>query len=115
VHLNVCDCHKGSYTTESMAHLILNYYKREHISQVMVVTERGQDDSVIFAEEAFGHPGFGGAFGFADPAARMSFGYTMNRMGPGLGLNERGQGLVDATYLSLGYTSNAYGAWIKEY
>ena len=72
------------------------------------------DDSVIFGEEAFGHPGFGGAFGFADPAARMSFGYTMNRMGPGLGLNERGQSLVDAAYLSLGYTSNAPGAWIKE-
>jgi len=73
----------------------------------------GKDDSVILSEEAFGHPGSGGSIGFADPAARMSFGYTMNRMGQGLGLNERGQSLVDATYLSLGYTSNASGAWLK--
>jgi CubicO group peptidase (beta-lactamase class C family) len=73
-----------------------------------------KDDSLILSEEAFGHSGSGGSIGFADPAARMSFGYTMNRMGPGLGLNERGQSLVDAVYLSLGYTSNAAGAWLKE-
>jgi CubicO group peptidase (beta-lactamase class C family) len=71
------------------------------------------EDSVILSEQAFGHPGFGGAIGFADPSERMSFGYIMNRMGPGLGLNARGQSLVDAAYLSLGYTSNASGAWIK--
>jgi hypothetical protein len=35
----------------------------------------------------------------------------MNRMGPGLLLNARGQGLVDAAYASLGYRSNASGAW----
>jgi hypothetical protein len=44
----------------------------------------------------------------------MSFGYSMNRMGQGMGLNERGQSLVDATYFSLGYTSNASGVWLKE-
>lgn len=72
-----------------------------------------KEDSVIFSEEAFGHTGFGGAIGFADPAANMSFGYAMNRMGPGLGLNDRGQSLIDAAYLSLGYTSNASGAWMR--
>jgi CubicO group peptidase (beta-lactamase class C family) len=72
-----------------------------------------ENDSVILSEEAFGHSGFGGALGFAEPAAKMSFGYAMNRMGPGLGLNARGQSLVDAAYLSLGYTTNAPGAWIK--
>ncbi len=72
-----------------------------------------EDDSLILSEEAFGHPGFGGALGFADPVANMSFGYAMNRMGQGIGLNARGQSLVDATYLSLGYTSNAGGSWIK--
>jgi CubicO group peptidase (beta-lactamase class C family) len=72
-----------------------------------------KEDSLILSEEAFGHSGSGGSLGFADPVARMSFGYTMNRMGPGLGLNERGQSLVDAVYLSLGYTSNAAGAWLK--
>lgn len=71
------------------------------------------NDSMILSEEAFGHPGFGGALGFADPANGMSFGYAMNRMGQGNGLNERGQSLVDAVYLSLGYTSNASGAWLK--
>lgn len=72
-----------------------------------------KEDSVLLSEEAFGHTGFGGAAGFCDPAANMSFGYAMNRMGPGLGLNDRGQSLIDATYLSLGYTSNASGAWIR--
>ncbi len=72
-----------------------------------------ENDSLIISEEAFGHSGFGGAMGFAEPAARMSFGYVMNRMGDGLGLNSRGQSLVDATYVSLGYSSNASGAWIK--
>lgn len=72
-----------------------------------------EDDSLILSEEAFGHPGFGGAIGFVDPVARMSFGYAMNRMGQGVGLNARGQSLIDAAYLSLGYTSNAGGSWIK--
>jgi CubicO group peptidase (beta-lactamase class C family) len=73
-----------------------------------------ENDSLILSEEAFGHPGFGGALGFADPKARMSLGYVMNRMGQGLGINARGQSLVDAVYLSLGYSSNASGAWLKE-
>ncbi len=72
-----------------------------------------KDDSVILTEEAFGHPGSGGSIGFADPQARMSFGYTMNKMGQGLGLNTRGQSLVDAAYLSLDYTPNASGPFIK--
>src|SRR6185369_3587082 len=41
-----------------------------------------------------------------------AFGYTMNRMGPGTGLNDRGQSLVDATYRVLGYSSSRYGAWV---
>jgi CubicO group peptidase (beta-lactamase class C family) len=72
---------------------------------------RGVQDSVLIAEDAFGHVGAGGSFGFADPTAVMSFGYTMNRMGPGASLNDRGQSLVDATYRSLGYRSDASGAW----
>jgi CubicO group peptidase (beta-lactamase class C family) len=71
------------------------------------------DDSYILSEEAFGHPGFGGANAFVDPVARISFGYAMNRMGPGAGLNVRSQSLVDAAYLSLGYRSNASGTWLK--
>ena len=71
----------------------------------------GVQDSVLISEDAFGHVGAGGSFGFADPKAAMSFGYTMNRMGPGASLNERGQSLVDATYRALGYQSDASGAW----
>ena len=44
---------------------------------------------------------------------RMSFGYVMNRLGPGVLLNERGQGLVDATYRALGYRSDAPGVWVR--
>ncbi|CAN5677770.1 serine hydrolase domain-containing protein [soil metagenome] len=74
----------------------------------------GEDvDSVIMGSAAFGHVGAGGSLGFADPAAGLSFGYTMNRMGPGLLMNERGQALVDATYRSLGYTNKDGGVWVK--
>ena len=71
----------------------------------------GVRDSVLLSEDAFGHVGAGGSIGFADPKAEMSFGYTMNRMGPGASLNDRGQSLVDATYRALGYQSDASGAW----
>jgi CubicO group peptidase (beta-lactamase class C family) len=55
-------------------------------------------DSLLLGETAFGHVGMGGSVGFADPAEELSFGYTMNRMGAGILLNERGQSLVDAAY-----------------
>jgi CubicO group peptidase (beta-lactamase class C family) len=69
-------------------------------------------DSVILGSPAFGHVGAGGSLGFADPACGLSFGYTMNRMGPGLLMNERGQALVDATYRALGYRSKDAGVWV---
>ena len=70
-------------------------------------------DSIILSEEAFGHPGMGGSLGFADPAARMSFGYTMNKQGRGVCLNERGQSLVDAVYRSLGYRTDRFGGFAE--
>jgi CubicO group peptidase (beta-lactamase class C family) len=74
----------------------------------------GEDvDSVIMGSAAFGHVGAGGSLGFADPVAGLSFGYTMNRMGPGLLMNERGQALVDAAYLSLGYRNKDGGVWVR--
>jgi CubicO group peptidase (beta-lactamase class C family) len=33
---------------------------------------------------AFGHTGWGGSFGYADPANGIGAAYTMNRMGPEL-------------------------------
>jgi CubicO group peptidase (beta-lactamase class C family) len=74
----------------------------------------GEDcDSMILSSAAFGHVGAGGSLGFADPVAGLSFGYTMNKMGPGLLMNGRGQPLVDATYLSLGYKNKDGGVWVK--
>jgi CubicO group peptidase (beta-lactamase class C family) len=71
----------------------------------------GPDNSIILSEEAFGHSGMGGSVGFADPRARLSFGYAMNRLGGGRGLNDRGQRLVDAAYRSLGFTGTDSGSW----
>src|SRR5258708_305757 len=98
-------------TLQAPSRFTLGYAKSIDNRRVPSCTK---DDSLILSEEAFGHPGSGGSIGFADPAARMSFGYLMNRMGQGMGLNERGESLVDATYLSLGYTSNTSGVWLKE-
>jgi CubicO group peptidase (beta-lactamase class C family) len=72
----------------------------------------GIEDSVLLSEEAFGHAGMGGSLGFADPMARLSFGYSMNKQGGGLGVNRRGQALVDAVYRTLGYRQpDGGGIW----
>ena len=47
---------------------------------------------------AFGHSGWGGAFAFGDPARRMGFAYTMNRMGTDLTGDPRNTALIDAVY-----------------
>lgn len=67
--------------------------------------------SCIMSDAAFGHVGMGGSIGFADPQARMSMGYNMNRMGNGILVNDRCQSLIDEAYLALGYRSNASGVW----
>ena len=74
---------------------------------------RGDRDSAILSSAAFGHVGAGGSIGFADPCEELSFGYSMNRMGKGILLNERGQSLVDAAYRVLGHRSNASGVWSR--
>jgi CubicO group peptidase (beta-lactamase class C family) len=73
--------------------------------------ENAENCSAILSDAAFGHVGAGGSLGFADPEARMSFGYAMNKMGLGILLNDRGQSLVDAAYRALGYRSNVSGVW----
>jgi CubicO group peptidase (beta-lactamase class C family) len=75
--------------------------------------EAGGMETMVLGRAAFGHAGAGGSVGFADPEARLGFGYAMNRMGAGILLNERGQSLVDATYRTLGYRTDAPGAWIR--
>jgi CubicO group peptidase (beta-lactamase class C family) len=53
------------------------------------------------SEGSFGHYGYGGALGFADPEADVAFGYLMNRPGDRW-QTPRTQRLVDAVYASLG-------------
>lgn len=50
---------------------------------------------------AFGHDGFGGSCGLADPEAGVSLGYVMNRMGPDIADDPRKMALVEAVYASL--------------
>jgi len=50
---------------------------------------------------SFGHYGYGGSLGFADPEAGLAFGYLMNRPGDRW-QNPRTQQLIDAVYDSLG-------------
>jgi len=50
---------------------------------------------------AFGHPGMGGSLGFADPAAGLGFGYTMNLAGASILVGERPAKLAKAVYACL--------------
>ncbi|MDC2954842.1 serine hydrolase [Streptomyces gilvifuscus] len=50
---------------------------------------------------AFGHDGFGGSCGLADPEAGVSLGYVMNRMGPHIADDPRKTALVEALYSAL--------------
>ena len=63
----------------------------------------GRAGPEVFAipESAFGHSGFGGSVGLADPSCGMSLGYAMNRHG-GADESDRYQRLIDAVYLALG-------------
>ena len=64
--------------------------------------------SWIKSAHAFGHPGSGGSLGFADPEAKLAFGYVMNQQDHD---PIRRQTLVDATYESIGYRPDRFGFW----
>lgn len=61
----------------------------------------GPDGSYGPNPRAFGHDGFGGSCGLADPEAGVSLGYVMNRMGPHIANDPRKTTLVDALYGAL--------------
>jgi CubicO group peptidase (beta-lactamase class C family) len=50
---------------------------------------------------AYGHDGFGGSCGLADPDGGVSMGYVMNRMGPRIADDPRKMALIDALYSAL--------------
>jgi CubicO group peptidase (beta-lactamase class C family) len=50
---------------------------------------------------AFGHPGAGGSIGYADPHAKVGFGYVMNKMQAGILIDTRVKALTAALYESL--------------
>ena len=52
--------------------------------------------------KSFGHPGAGGSLGYADPEAKIGFGYTMNKMQASLLIDPRATALIDAVYASYG-------------
>ena len=51
--------------------------------------------------QTFGHSGWGGAIGFADPAAGVGFGYVTNRMLGFDDMDPRRKGVIDAVYDAL--------------
>jgi CubicO group peptidase (beta-lactamase class C family) len=51
--------------------------------------------------KSFGHPGAGGSLGYADPEAKIGFGYTMNKMHASLLIDPRATALIEAVYASL--------------
>lgn len=50
------------------------------------------------SSRALGHWGAGGATGFADPEARLAFGYVTGEMAAGMGSSDRARALVAALY-----------------
>ena len=51
--------------------------------------------------ESFGHSGWGGSFGFADPKTGIGMAYVMNQMGPDLAGDARANALIAAAYTAL--------------
>jgi CubicO group peptidase (beta-lactamase class C family) len=64
-------------------------------------SKSGMDFSFGSGRGAFGTPGAGGSFGFADPETGTGFAYTMNRMGLRLFDDPREKALRDAVYRCL--------------
>tara|TARA_R110000824_G_scaffold118960_18_gene272539 strand:- start:67650 stop:68789 length:1140 start_codon:yes stop_codon:yes gene_type:complete len=52
-------------------------------------------------DAAFGHSGWGGSFGMADPKTGLGIAYVMNQMGPDLAGDARANALIAAAYASI--------------
>ena len=62
----------------------------------------GPDVSFGSSVRAFGAPGAGGSFGFADPDARLGYAYVMNKLDFYLSDDPREKSLRDAIYRAIG-------------
>ena len=61
-----------------------------------------QIDNPLTGKGSFGHSGWGGSYGFADPEAKLGFAYVTNRMlGFDDGIDLRRKSLIDAVYACL--------------
>ncbi|MGW7270243.1 serine hydrolase domain-containing protein [Streptomyces sp. NPDC054864] len=74
--------------------------------------------SPLLGPGSFGHPGRGGALGFADPESGVGFGYVTNGMEKGVTADPRAQGLLRAVNEALrevpgsrGFVADAGRAW----
>jgi CubicO group peptidase (beta-lactamase class C family) len=65
----------------------------------------GPDAGFGSSERAFGAPGAGGSFGFADPDAQLGYAYVMNKLDFWLMDDPREKALRDAIYGSIGRLS----------
>ncbi len=78
---------------------------RDHVLQVPMRWAAGflLNDGISYGpnDNTFGHSGWGGSFGAADPDAKLGFGYAMNQMFPNLQGDPRSLTLIEATYASL--------------
>jgi len=67
----------------------------------VMLEQEWQGGSFGMGPNAFGHPGAGGALGFADPDAQVGFGYVTNAMGPYVLTDPRAGELSRAVYRCL--------------
>ena len=68
----------------------------------------GRDSFFGSSPRAFGTPGAGGSFAFADPDARLGYAYVMNKLDFYLFDDPREKALRDAVYRALGVLSGAH-------
>ena len=61
----------------------------------------GRYDFYASSERAFGHPGVGGSFSFADPDKKLGYAYAMNKMSYYIKDDKREKKLRDAVYRSI--------------
>jgi CubicO group peptidase (beta-lactamase class C family) len=90
---------------------ISNCYHEESfgIDEVLTITTRFSTGFMLTQPNdqwgpnarTFGHPGAGGSLGFADPEAKIGFGYIMNKMGSGILVDPRARALFEAVYSSM--------------